>query len=95
MDDQCTETTSQPLSNGSNHIANRTVSSTPFGIDQAAELTSPFDKVTLVPADNIIQVLEEYQEDQSPRKINLGVGAYRDEKGDSWILPCVEKVSRL
>ena len=30
--------------------------------------------------------------DKDPRKVNLGVGAYRDEQGKAYILPSVKKV---
>ena len=30
--------------------------------------------------------------DQAPEKINLGVGAYRDEKGKPYVLNCVRRV---
>lgn len=37
-------------------------------------------------------VTEAYKADKDPRKINLGVGAYRDEHGKPYVLPSVKEV---
>jgi aspartate/tyrosine/aromatic aminotransferase len=37
-------------------------------------------------------VTEAFKADSDPRKINLGVGAYRDENGKPYVLPSVKKV---
>lgn len=37
-------------------------------------------------------ITEAFKADKDPRKINLGVGAYRDENGKPYILPSVQKV---
>ena len=37
-------------------------------------------------------VTEAFKADTSPHKINLGVGAYRDENGKPYVLPSVKKV---
>lgn len=34
-----------------------------------------------------------YNNDPHPRKVNLGVGTYRDEQAKPWVLPAVAKVS--
>jgi len=33
-----------------------------------------------------------YQADTFPQKVNLGVGAYRDDDNKPWVLPVVKKV---
>lgn len=38
-------------------------------------------------------VTEAFKRDTDPKKINLGVGAYRDENGKPYVLPSVRKVS--
>ena len=38
-------------------------------------------------------VTEAFKRDTDKRKINLGVGAYRDEKGKPFVLPSVRQVS--
>lgn len=40
-------------------------------------------------------VTEAFKADQSPKKINLGVGAYRDEAGKPFILPSVKQAEEL
>lgn len=47
------------------------------------------------PEDPIYGLMDAYEADQSPKKVNLGVGAYRDENGRPWILPVVQKVCTL
>jgi len=32
---------------------------------------------------------------QAEKKVNLGIGAYRDEAGKPWVLECVKAVSHL
>lgn len=44
------------------------------------------------PPDAILGVTEAYKKDANPKKINLGVGAYRDDNGKPFILPSVLKV---
>jgi aspartate aminotransferase len=48
-----------------------------------------FEDGVYVPPDSIFEVTKNYVADASPRKVNLGQGAYRDENGQPWVLPCV------
>ncbi|XP_022950910.1 aspartate aminotransferase, mitochondrial-like [Cucurbita moschata] len=48
-----------------------------------------FDHVKPAPKDPIIGVTEAFLADSSPNKINLGVGAYRDDEGKPVVLQCV------
>lgn len=43
------------------------------------------------PPDAILGVTEAFKRDTNPKKINLGVGAYRDDNGKPYILPTVLK----
>lgn len=43
------------------------------------------------PPDAILGVTEAFKKDSNPKKINLGVGAYRDDQGKPFILPCVQQ----
>ena len=47
------------------------------------------------PPDAILGVTEAFKRDTNPKKINLGVGAYRDDNGKPWVLPSVRTVSLL
>ena len=41
---------------------------------------------------SIFKLTAAYKTDTYPQKINLGVGAYRDDNGKPWVLPVVQKV---
>jgi len=59
---------------------------------QVRNLTSgPWGKVTKGPEDPILGVTVAFQKDPSPKKVNLGVGAYRDDNGKPFILEAVKK----
>ncbi|KAI0601300.1 aminotransferase class I and II [Biscogniauxia sp. FL1348] len=55
----------------------------------SAKQVSFFDNAVLVPTDAIFDVTRRYLADESPNKVNLGQGTYRDENGKPWILPSV------
>jgi aromatic-amino-acid transaminase len=50
---------------------------------------SLLDGVAMAPADPILGVTEAFVADQNPRKVNLGVGVYYDDKGKIPLLECV------
>lgn len=50
------------------------------------------ENISQAPEDPIYGLLNAYESDHSPKKVDLGVGAYRDENGKPWILPVVQKV---
>jgi len=43
------------------------------------------------PPDAILGVSEAFKKDTNPKKMNLGVGAYRDDNGQPFVLPSVQK----
>jgi len=47
------------------------------------------------PPDPILGVTEAFKRDTSPKKMNLGVGAYRDDKGQPFVLSSVRKAEEL
>lgn len=47
------------------------------------------------PPDAILGVTEAFKRDTNPKKMNLGVGAYRDDNGKPFVLPSVTKARRL
>lgn len=47
------------------------------------------------PPDVILGITEAYKKDTDSRKVNLGVGAYRDDDGKPFVLPSVRKVCTL
>jgi aspartate aminotransferase len=47
------------------------------------------------PEDPILGITVAYQKDQSSNKVNLGVGAYRDDNGRPFVLDCVRQAERI
>lgn len=50
--------------------------------------------VEMGPPDPILGVTEAFKRDTNPKKINLGVGAYRDDNGKPFILPSVKEAEK-
>jgi len=50
--------------------------------------------VVAAPADAILGLTEAYRNDPNPRKVNLGVGVYKDERGETPIPQCVGEAER-
>jgi len=44
------------------------------------------------PPDAILGITEAFKNDSNPQKMNLGAGAYRDDNGKPYVLPCIRKV---
>jgi len=57
-------------------------------------LASHFNSVPLEPPDAIFGLSAKYKADSSKQKVDLVVGAYRDENGKPWVLPVVRKVEK-
>lgn len=53
---------------------------------------SHFERVPKADPDPIFFLNSAYQADTFSQKVNLGVGAYRDDNGKPWVLPAVKKV---
>lgn len=56
---------------------------------------SVWQHVSMGPPDPILGVAEAFKRDTQLRKVNLGVGAYRDDNNKPWVLPCVRKAEEL
>nr|AIT70258.1 aspartate aminotransferase [Grateloupia chiangii] len=52
--------------------------------------SSIFDRVKEAPPDPILSISAAYRADPSPKKVNLGVGAYRTDDGSPYVLPIVK-----
>lgn len=55
---------------------------------------SIFADLALAPADAIFALTASYKSDSFKDKVNLGVGAYRDDDGKPYVLPVVHKVGQ-
>jgi len=47
------------------------------------------------PPDSILGLTEEFKKDQNPQKVNLGVGVYKDEAGNTPVLHCVKAAEKV
>ena len=54
-----------------------------------------FDHIEAAPADPILGLTETFKNDPNPKKINLGVGVYKNEAGVTPILDCVKQAEKL
>jgi len=52
---------------------------------------SAWGSLTAAPADPILGLNDAFKKDDHPKKVLLGMGAYRDDNGKPYILPCVRK----
>ncbi len=50
-----------------------------------------FEQFTPAPPDSILGLTEAFKKDSNPRKINLGVGVYKDETGNTPVLASVKE----
>lgn len=58
-------------------------------LNQAAASFSSWAHLTPAPADPILGLNEAFKQEKNPKKVLLGMGAYRDDKGKPYILECV------
>jgi len=64
-------------------------------LDQFTMSESAFEQTPLAPPDPILNLSALYKADASVDKVDLGVGAYRDENGSPWVLPVVRKAEQI
>jgi aspartate aminotransferase/aromatic-amino-acid transaminase len=50
--------------------------------------------IQAAPADAIMGLTEAFKQDENPRKVNLGVGVYKDDQGRTPILKCIHAAER-
>eukprot|EP00096_Caligus_rogercresseyi_P006553 TRINITY_DN2307_c0_g1_i1.p1 TRINITY_DN2307_c0_g1~~TRINITY_DN2307_c0_g1_i1.p1 ORF type:complete len:410 (-),score=125.33 TRINITY_DN2307_c0_g1_i1:433-1662(-) len=55
---------------------------------------SLFAEVSAAPPIEVFKLSKDFREDPSDKKVSLGVGAYRDEQGQPWVLPVVKKMTQ-
>ncbi|MDD6177114.1 MAG: amino acid aminotransferase [Succinivibrionaceae bacterium] len=54
-----------------------------------------FEKIVAAPADPILGLTEEFKKDTRSNKINLGVGIYKTNEGNTPVLKCVKKAEEI
>ena len=50
------------------------------------------DNVPQAPEDPLFGLMAAYRKDDYDRKVDLGIGAYRDDNAKPWVLPVVKQV---
>lgn len=53
------------------------------------------DVVPQAPEDPLFGLMAAYRRDEDSKKVDLGIGAYRDNEAKPWVLPVVRKVRRI
>ncbi|KAK3323392.1 aspartate aminotransferase [Cercophora scortea] len=71
------------LQNIANHMSSSTITS------------FPADAVPQAPEDALFGLMRAYRADESPDKVDLGIGAYRDDNAKPWVLPVVKKADEI
>jgi aspartate aminotransferase/aromatic-amino-acid transaminase len=51
--------------------------------------------IEAAPADSILGLTEAFRKETNPRKVNLGVGVYKDDAGNTPVLPSVKTAERI
>ena len=51
------------------------------------------ETVPQAPEDPLFGLMASYKKDTSKEKVDLGIGAYRDDNAKPWVLPVIKKVS--
>jgi aspartate aminotransferase len=54
-----------------------------------------FEKLNAIPPDPILGLIAAYAADPNPKRIDLGIGVYRDESGNTPMLDCVVKAEKI
>ncbi|MBD3894942.1 aspartate/tyrosine/aromatic aminotransferase [Halomonas sp. ML-15] len=54
-----------------------------------------FEQIQRVPGDAILGLIEAFNQDTNPNKVDLGVGVYRDAKGNTPVMRAVKKAEAL
>lgn len=63
-------------------------------VTAAKDLPNEFAHVPVNPPDPILSLSTGYKKDTNAKKVNLGIGAYRDDNGKPFVFPVVRKVEK-
>lgn len=61
-------------------------------MSQFKSTSFPADAVPQAPEDPLFGLMAAYRADTNENKVDLGIGAYRDNNAKPWVLPVVKKV---
>ena len=62
---------------------------------RTAAFASAWGGLDAAPADPILGLSEAFKTDPNPKKVLLGLGAYRDNDGKPYVLPCVREAQKI
>ncbi len=62
---------------------------------RSSSTASPWADYAMAPPDPIIGLGDAFRADDFPQKVIVGVGAYRDDLGKPYVLPCVREAERI
>ncbi|AMD21779.1 HFL077Wp [Eremothecium sinecaudum] len=54
-----------------------------------------FESLVRLPPDALFDLKRRYTADKRDNKVDLGIGAYRDDNGKPWVLPCVAAAEKM
>lgn len=78
----------------SSRTALRQAASKQLSLKTGVRTVSAWSQIPQGPPDAILGITEAFKADSNPEKINLGVGAYRDDKGKPFVLPSVRQAEK-
>ena len=85
-----------PSTNSNSNSPQDRLQSIKAHITQTTEMGNPStftaDVVPQAPEDPLFGLMAAYRKDEDPKKVDLGIGAYRDDNAKPWVLPVVKKV---
>lgn len=87
--------TSSPNPKTSSATAQSRLQNIAAHMSQPITTSFPADVVPQAPEDPLFGLIKAYKADTFEKKVDLGVGAYRDNNAKPYILPVVKKVSVL
>ncbi|KAL2152930.1 hypothetical protein VTH82DRAFT_4085 [Thermothelomyces myriococcoides] len=61
----------------------------------ASATSFPAEVVPQAPEDPLFGLMRAYRADSNPNKVDLGIGAYRDDNAKPWVLPVVKKADEI
>jgi len=64
-------------------------------MSQPIATSFPADAVPQAPEDPLFGLMAAYRADTFDKKVDLGIGAYRDNTAKPWVLPVVKKVPSI
>lgn len=63
--------------------------------NEELQIPSVWEKLEPAPSDPVFGLIHFFLQDSNPKKVLLGVGAYRDDNGKPYVLDCVRKAEQI